>query len=533
MFRFCSLLVLVSLPSATNGQDWSMLYRSSHRNNVSDATNLPVEFDVETGKNIKWVAKLGSQSYGSPVTAHGQIYIGTNNQNGYLKRFPSNIDLGCLLCFRQSDGRFLWQYSATKLPTGRVHDWPLQGICSVPLIEKQKMWFVSNQGKVVCLDTLGHYDGEDQGIPNEKLNPKKNNLLLEADVIWEYDMMAELGISQHNMATCAPAAYGDVLFINTSNGLDSSHIKIPAPDAPTFIALNKNTGELLWADNPAGKNILHGQWSCPAVGVFDGVAQVIFPAGDGWIYSYRADEWQDGKPILLWKFDGNPKTSKWVLGGRGRRNNIIAPPVIHENKVYFVMGQDPEHGEGLGDLWCLDPTRRGDLSAELVVDQDDHPAPHRRIQAVDTTAGEKVVPNPNSGVVWHFDRQDVDGDGLIAFEEEMHRSLSTPVIKDGLLYQADFAGMFYCIDANTGKVQWSYDTFASCWSTPLVADGKVFLGDEDGDVAIFEHGPKKKLLTEIYMENSINSTPIAIGETLYISTRDRLYAIRKDRTPQS
>lgn len=532
MFRVWTFLWLITVPTVTFGQNWSMLYRSPHRNNVADATNLPVDFDVESGKNIKWVAKLGSQTYGSPVIAGGQIYVGTNNGNGYLKRFPTKVDLGCLLCFRQSDGRFLWQYSATKLPTGRVHDWPLQGICSVPLIEERKMWFVSNQGKVVCLDTIGHYDGEDNSIQSGKVNAEENNRILEADVLWDFDMMAELGVSQHNMATCAPAAYGDVLFINTSNGLDASHINLPAPDAPTFIALNKHTGELLWSDNPVGKNILHGQWSCPAVGVFNGVAQVIFPAGDGWVYSYKADEWEDGKPILLWKFDGNPKASKWVLGGAGRRNNIIAPPVIHDRNVYFVMGQDPEHGEGLGDLWCLDPTRRGDLSAELVVDRDNNSVPHRRLQAVDTAAGEKVIPNTNSGVVWHFQKQDVDGDGLIDFEEEMHRSLSTPVIKDGLLYQADFSGIYYCLDAETGRVLWSYDAFAPCWSTPLVADGKVYFCDEDGDVAIFEHSREKNMLNEINMEDSMTSTPIAVGETLYLSTRSRLYAIRKDRAPQ-
>ena len=46
----------------------------------------------------------------------------------------------------------------------------------------------------------------------------------------------------------------------------------------------------------------------------------------------------------LWEFDTNPKDSVWPK----TRNEIIATPVIYENKVYIANGQDPEHGEGVG-----------------------------------------------------------------------------------------------------------------------------------------------------------------------------------------
>ena len=84
-----------------------------------------------------------------------------------------------------------------------------------------------------------------------------------------------------------------------------------------------------------------------------------------------------GKTELLWKFDGNPKKSRWELGGRGTRNNAIAIPVIHKDRVFMAMGQDPEHGEGPGNVWCIDATRRGDISPELVFNEggSDHPHP--------------------------------------------------------------------------------------------------------------------------------------------------------------
>ena len=90
---------------------------------------------------------LGSDTYGNVVVANGNLYVGTNNGNAYLKRYPNSEDLGVLLCFRELDGKFLWQYSREKLPGGRVHDWPQQGICSAPVVEGHRLWFVSNRGR--------------------------------------------------------------------------------------------------------------------------------------------------------------------------------------------------------------------------------------------------------------------------------------------------------------------------------------------------------------------------------------------------
>ncbi|NOX53539.1 MAG: PQQ-binding-like beta-propeller repeat protein [Planctomycetes bacterium] len=503
--------------------DWPQWGGWSHRNNVPHGTNIPAEWDVESGKNILWTARLGSQSYGNPVVANGKVYVGTNNAAGYLKRFPDSVDLGCLLCFDAKTGKFLWQHSSPKLPTGRVHDWPLQGICDAPYVNGDRLWFVTSRGEVRCLDTEGFYDGENDGPYTAEDNENKD----EADVVWVLDMMAELGVSQHNMAACSVTAAGGILFVNTSNGVDESHINLPAPDAPSFIAVDCETGKVLWTDKSPGRNILHGQWSSPAYAVINGQPQVLFAGGDGWLYSFDPRGDGHGHSKLLWKFDCNPKTSKWVLGGRGTRNNLIATPVVYDNRVYIAVGQDPEHGEGIGHLWCIDPTKRGDVSPELAVDAKGRPLPPRRLQAVNTEAGEKAIPNPNSAVIWHYSQVDRNGDGKIDFEEEMHRTISTVAIKDDLLYAADFSGLFHCLDARTGKPYWTYDLFAAVWGSPLIVDGKVYIGDEDGDIAIFKHSKKMELIGEINMNNAVYSTPIVANNVLFISNRSTLFAIQE------
>ena len=86
------------------------------RNMTSPMKNLPESWDVKTGKNIKWKAQLGSTSYGNPVVADGKIFLGTNNANPRNPEITG--DKGVLMCFRESDGKFLWQAVTDKLDAG-------------------------------------------------------------------------------------------------------------------------------------------------------------------------------------------------------------------------------------------------------------------------------------------------------------------------------------------------------------------------------------------------------------------------------
>lgn len=604
--------------------DWNQWGGSSVRNNIPEGKNIPAEWNLgdsylndgkfeksEASENVQWSAAVGSQTYGNPVVANGKVYVGTNNGAGWQKRFPANVDLGCLIAFDEKDGKFLWQHSSEKLPTGRVHDWPMQGICCSPLVEGEKVWFVTSRGLVLCVDSEGFYDGEDDGpITNEPVrlfdvmkndDPKLDKLegMLtdlkagkigepmrklftaagcelpeevkvepgkrpssfvakcqqggvertiqlqmegpklgvykvlnvtdkdEADVIWQLDMMNELGVSQHNMCSCSVTDAGDILFVCTSNGVDEGHINLPAPNAPSFLGIDKKTGKLLWKDGSPGLNILHGQWSSPAYAVIDGVPQVIFAGGDGWLYSFKGDAGKDGKVELLWKFDANPKTSKYILGGRGTRNEIIATPVIYNDLVYLAVGQDPEHGEGIGHLWCIDPKKRGDISGELAFNIKDpkNPIPHRRLQAVIEEEGEVARPNPNSGVVWHYSEFDKDGNKKFAWEEQMHRTCGTVCIKDDLLYIADFSGLFHCVDAKTGVPYWTHDLLAACWGSAMIVDGKVYVGDEEGKICVFKHSKEYEEPIVNEMGNSVYTTPVVANNKLFIANKTHVFCI--------
>ncbi len=511
--------------------DWPQWGGSRQRNNTPPGKNIPTVWDSKSGKNIKWSVKLGSETYGNPSIANGKVFIGTNNGNGHLKRYPATVDLGVLLCLDEATGRFLWQYSSEKLPTGRVHDWPQQGMPSTPVIDGQRLWATTNRGEVVCLDTEGFLDEENDGVFQDEVNQN----LDEADILWKFDMLKQLGVSPHNMSHCSIVMIDDMLFVCTSNGVDESHIHIPAPNAPSFIALDRDTGKVIWTDNSPGNNILHGQWASPSFGIFDGQPQVLFPGGDGWLYSFDPKGDGQGHSKRLWRFDCNPKDSVYLLGGRSTRNSLIGFACIDDGLVYLATGEDPEHGEGVGRLWCINPSKKldgSDVSADLVMDKDGQIVPHRRLCAVDPSQGERVIPNPNSAVVWKFLQFDRNGDGAIDFEETLHRSLGTAVIRDEVLYIADYSGLFHCLNAKTGDPYWSYDLFACAWGSALIVDEKVYIADEDGDVAIFHHSSDSGVASrngmpfaELNMGTSINSTPVVANNVLYIAVRNMLYAI--------
>ena len=464
-------LALIVAVSSARGADWPMWGGSPQRNMANTMEkNIPDSWDVTTGKNIKWVAQLGSQAYGNPAVAAGKIFVGTNNQ---AERQPkAKGDRGVMMCFRESDGKFLYQLTHDKLPAGRVNDWPRQGICSSPCVEGNRVYYVSNRCELVCADVEGLREGKNVG-------PYKSEALtspIDGDIVWMLDMIKDLGVYPHNMSASSPVIDGDLVFILTSNGVDEGHLVVPAPEAPDFIAVNKNSGEVAWDRNDPGDKIIHGQWSSPVVGVMGGQKQVIFPGGDGRLYSFVPES---GKP--LWSFQGNPENSVYKLGGLGTRNEIIATPVIYGNRVYFSMGQDPEHGEGPSHLYAVDGTQRGDIT--------------------------------KTGAVWRND--------------EVNRALSTVAIRDGVLYHCDLSGILRAIDADTGKVLWRYDMGAAVWSSPYYVDGKLFMGNEDGDVVIFQAGREKKVINKINMGGSVYTTPVAANGVLYMTTRERLYAIQQ------
>jgi outer membrane protein assembly factor BamB len=500
-------------PKKEAGGDWPLFGGTLQRNFVNTREhNIADIWDAEKKSNVLWSADLGSLAYGGPVIAGGRVYVGTNNDN---PRDPEiKGDKGIVMCFDEKTGKFLWQAVHDKLTSGLPHDWPKEGICSSPFVEGDRLYYVSNRCEVVCADVNGDGKGK-------------------AKFIWKLDMIGELGVSPHNLAVCSPIVVGDLVFVVTANGVDEGHINIPKPQAPSFVAVHKKDGKVAWTRNDPsvrlaeakkkgeevsigklkdqGLILMHGQWSNPVYAEPKGKPMVIFPGGDGWL---RALEPKTGE--VIWKFDCNPKKSFYVLGPKATRNDFIATPVIWDDKCYIPVGQDPEHKKAVGHMWCIDITKTPKNK-----DKD--------LSPVDDDFDPKSPKNKDSALVWHyggFTPKGVESERPYLFG----RSMSTCAVHDGLCYAADLNGYVYCFDAKTGEKFWEEDTQADFWCSPYWVDGKIYIGNDDGNVYVFKHGKEKKILQQFESGSSRVRAPMAAANgALFVLTENptKLYAIRK------
>ncbi|MBR59187.1 MAG: pyrrolo-quinoline quinone [Myxococcales bacterium] len=490
--------------------DWPMWGRTAARNMASPETGLVTTFepgrlkegtediDLTTTKNVKWIQKLGSQAYGNVTVSNGQLCLGTNNETPRQKKIQG--DRGVVMCFEEETGSFRWQLTAPKLGGGKVNDWEFLGICSSPAQHDDRIYVVTNRAEVVCLDAKGMKNGNQGPFKDEgsyMAGPGKPAVevdSLDADIIWRFDMRKELAIFPHNIASSSVLVVGDRVFVTTSNGVDWSHRNIPAPIAPSLVVLDRKTGALVGEEGSSiSERVLHGNWASPALAKVNKKDVILFGAGDGYCYGFdpKPKKDADGFSILpeLWRFDGNPKHYR-VKDGKPIRyprrdgpSEIIGTPVFHDGKVYVTIGQDPEHGPGVGSLSCIDPSKKGDTST--------------------------------SGRIWSFDK--------------IGRSISTVAIAGGLLFVADLDGKVYCLDAKTGTHHWTHDTEGRIWSSPLVADGKVYIGNADGIFTVLAASTTRKVLHTASFVGPIYSSAIAANGVVYVTTQTHLYALEGEK----
>jgi outer membrane protein assembly factor BamB len=450
--------------------------------------DIPDTWSVKKGaeKNVKWVARLGGHAYGGPVVAGGRVFVGTNNEKPRDPKVKG--DKGVVMCFRESDGKFLWQAVHDKLPV-EANDWPREGVASTPTVDGDRLYYVSNRCELVCADVAGD---EATG---------------KAKILWTYDLVGQLGVYPCQLANCSPLVYGDLIYVVTCNGVDQGTGKLVAPKAPSFVAVNKKTGKLGWKSSLPGDRVMRGQWSSPTLAVVNGKAQVLFGGGDGWLYALEP---KDGG--LIWKFDLNPKkATPYKPGGGGQKSFAVATPVVYDNKVYLAVGQEPDDGPGVGHLWCIDPAK-----APANKDKD--------LSPVGDNFDPKAPANKDSGLVWHYGGpvlpRPADGPDFV-----FGRTLSTVAIHDGLVYAAELAGYLHCLDAKTGKRQWMHDFSDSTWCSPYYVDGKVFLGTDNGDVLVYRAGAKMQPPKPIAMNRPVKVPPVVANGVIYVNTGADLYAI--------
>ena len=475
------------------GQAWT-------RNLVSGETGLPDSFDPETGRNIKWVARLGGDTHASPIIASGRVYIGTNNNQ---PRDPKHQgDRGVLMCLDEESGELLWQLVVPKREEDPYFDWPRIGICSPPTIEGDRVYVVSNRGEVMCLDARGMANGNDGPFRDEGAHmipdgaapgtPPFEPGPLDADILWLFNLTTGAGIWSHDSPHSSILIHGPHLYLNTSTGVDNTHRRIRAPDAPSLVVLDKATGNYLARD---GENIspyiFHNTHSSPSLAEVNGRTLVFFAGGNGVVYAFeplapsaqRTDEVVKLKKV--WQFDFDPTAPKENVQSynRNRRegpSNIYGMPVFHKNRIYVAGGGDVYWGKNEAWLKCVSATGTGDITG--------------------------------TGLIW-------------TYPLDRHVT-STVAIYDGLVFVADCRRNLHCVDAETGRPYWTHQVRGDVWASPFVADGKVYLGTRAGQFSVLAASREKRIISGIELRRPTSSTVTAANGVLYVATMSHLYAVQ-------
>ncbi len=415
---------------------------------VIPAGDPPIDWDAATGRNIVWSVELGHDTYGRPVVAGDSVYVGTDNSRhmnpGYVD------DAGVLMAFHVDDGAFLWQDVAPRVERG-LREFLLPSTTSTPYVEGDRLYYVTAECQLRSLD---RHTGE---------------------TVWELDMCGRLGVFPHEATNSEVLAVGDLLMVSTSNGQNEGHTRVPSPRAPSLIAVDKRSGEVVWRAVGAGDKVLHGQWSSPVAANVNGRLQILFGGGDGWLRAYDAASGHE-----IWRFDGNPKDARWLpRPGVLSRSAIIASPVYADGRVFIAMGLSPGHDNGPSLIYAINPNGQGDVT----------------------------------------------GSRLLWTSREVGRVVGTPVVRDGLLYVGDLGGTIHCLDAATGALLWKHDTLDAIWGSLLAAGGRIYVGNAAGTMTVLRAGRQKQVLAEIEMDAALYSPPALVGDTLYLATARRLYRI--------
>lgn len=435
---------------------------------VAATGNPPVDWDITSGRNVIWSVELGNESYGRPVVAGDAVYVGTDNARHINPDFQA--DAGVLMAFQAKDGKFLWQDVAPRVERG-LREFILPSTTSAAYVEGKRLYYVTAECQLRALDTEGFRDGENDG-PYRQETFQGN---AAADIVWELDICGRLGVFPHEATNSEVLAVGDLLLVSTSNGQNEGHTRVPSPRAPSLIAVDKNSGEVVWRAIGAGAQVLHGQWSSPVAAVVNGRIQILFGGGDGWLRSYDATSGHE-----VWRFDGNPKDARWLPRPRVfSRGSIIASPVFDDGRVYVAMGLSPGHGNGPSLIHAISANGQGDVT--------------------------------DSRSFWT--------------SREVGRIVGTPIAKDGLLYVGDLGGTIHCLEAATGAHVWKHETNAPIWGSLLLAGDRLYVGNEAGIMTVLRAGRRKEVLSEIDMGAAIYSPPALVGDALYIATSMRLYLV--------
>ncbi len=325
------------------------------------------------------------------------------------------------------------------------------------------------------------------------------------------------------------------------------------------LCLNRHTGKVLWervAKVAAPHEGYHGRYGSFASNspVTDGKHLYAFFGSRG-LYKY------DLNGELLWQKEFPPMKMRNQFG-EGSATVLDGDTLylkFDQEEGSYLVALDARTGK---ELWRASRDESSSWSAPLVVAHNGRKqvvvSASNKVRSYDTATGKliwesaglgsNVIPAPitSGDLVWvmsghrepnllavRLGREgDLTGSDAIAWTNDRGNPYSSsPVLHDNKLYFVTDSGMLSCFNALTGEAYYRQQRLPKPYnfkSSPVGANGKLYLATEDGDVVVVKMGEKyETLATNTLADQMFIATPAIAGGSLYLRGQNTLFCIRQ------
>lgn len=167
----------------------------------------------------------------------------------------------------------------------------------------------------------------------------------------------------------------------------------------------------------------------------------------------------------------DPRTGKEIWKVHHGGMNEATPPIYAHGLVYVTAGH-------IGKLVAIDPTGSGDVT--------------------------------KTHIRWTADSAP---------------SRPAPIVLGELLFLVNDKGNIYCLEAKTGKELWQRRAPGNYYSSPIVADGHLYVFDRTGKCTVVTADSEGKVVATNKLGEEVNATPAVAGKALFVRTVKHLYRI--------
>ncbi len=434
---------------------------------IEPVAPLTIEVRPNDINVVKWVAKIGNEG-GTPVVSNDCVLVGTDNGQPRLQKETMNA--GAVMCFDRGTGQFRWQILHARLPASTSD--MRNALFTEPAIKNGRVYYQNNRGEVICAPLAG-----DMRRKSTK-------------VVWKLDFINQLKVFKRDAIVNpvpSPLVDGDRVYCVTGNGsihgdenVPEMRSFVPNPDAPSFVAMDANTGNMLWQNSAPGKSICYGQWGSPAKLVVGKTDAILFPGGDGFLYALAPETGR-----ILAKVNLNePGTKAWSYHQRGDVAFCSQRPLVKDHMIYLGLGQDQDMPVGKRfPIICID-------GKELL----------------NRSSRQRVIR-------WEYRNEEFDG------------TLGAMAVAENRIYAISRTGCLLCIDRKWGHLNWMVSYEGSTRFPGIAIDGGRVYVPTDDSIWVYDDADVPRALLRYKFEYMPMGKPVVADNELFVTTSSYLWCL--------